>query len=81
MSVEELARRIKNAKPRQDELSDLVYGKVVKTSPLTIKIENRFEISAPFIIVSKTAGSLTNGDGVLMMRVQQGQKYFVMEKV
>jgi len=53
MSVEELARRIKNARPRQDELSDLVYGKVVKTSPLTVKIENRFEISAPFIIVQK----------------------------
>lgn len=81
MSVEELARRIKDARPRQDELSDLVYGKVVKASPLTVKIENRFEISAPFIIVSKNAGSLKNGDGVLMMRVQQGQKYFVMERV
>ena len=100
MSVEKLANAIKNNKPRSDELSDLVYGKVTKTSPLTILVESRFEISSPFLILSQMVKNLSVtvwidgksgsaqvfrglqvGDGVMMLRVQKGQKYYVLERV
>lgn len=100
MSVEKLAHTIKNAKPRADELSDLVYGKVTKSSPLTILVDNRFELTRPFLVLSRMVKDLTVtisidgksgsakvfrslqvGDGVLMLRVQKGQKYYVLERV
>lgn len=43
MSVENLARRIKKSRPKESELSDLVYGTVTNTTPLTILVENSFE--------------------------------------
>ena len=59
MVGERLANQIKKSRVKDSELSDLVYGQVVSTAPLKIQVENRFEISAPFIELSQTVKNLT----------------------
>ena len=99
MAGEKLASRIKQAKPRPSDLSDLVYGIVTQTSPLVIRVENRMNVTSNFLILSRMvkdlpvtikidgkSGSalafrnLQVGDGVTMLRVQQGKKFYVLER-
>lgn len=56
---EELARRIKNAKPKEQELADLVYGVVTSTSPLKVYIDNRFPVGSDHLILSQMVRDLT----------------------
>lgn len=100
MAGEKLAQLIKNSRPKESELSDLVYGQVISTSPLIIRVENRFEISSSFIelsrmvkelIISITIDGKTGnatifrnlqpGDKVRMLRAQNSQKFYVLERV
>lgn len=59
MAGERLANQIKKSRVKDSELSDLVYGQVVNIAPLKIKVENRFEISTPFIELSQMVKNLT----------------------
>lgn len=59
MAGERLARRIKQSRPKESELSDLVYGTVTSTSPLKIKLEGRFEIWGEFIELSMMVRDVT----------------------
>lgn len=100
MAGEKLAQLIKNSRPKESELADLVYGHVISTSPLIIRVENRFEIGSNFIELSRMVkelvisitiegktGSATvfrnlqSGDKVRMLRVQNSQKFYVLERV
>lgn len=95
MAGERLASAIKKAKGKESDYSDLVFGTVTSISPLKIRVDNRFEITAQFIILSRMVKNLTItidgrtafvfrdlkvGDGVRMLRVQNGQKYYVLER-
>lgn len=42
----------KVAKPVASETSDLMFGEVIKISPLKIRIDNRFEVDEKFLILS-----------------------------
>ncbi|EAC8001229.1 DUF2577 family protein [Listeria monocytogenes] len=59
MSVNRLAKRLKAIRPKESELSDLVYGLVVSISPLKIKVEKRFEIDSEFIELSQLVRNLS----------------------
>lgn len=59
MAGERLANQIKKSRVKDSELSDLVYGQVVNIAPLKIQVENRFEISTPFIELSQMVKNLT----------------------
>ena len=58
-NVEKLAQEIKGGKPKSDELSDIVFGKVTDTSPLTIQVEGRFPVTSNFLILSHAVKELT----------------------
>lgn len=53
MAGEKLAKMIMEAAPKKSDFSDLVFGKVISVSPLKIRVENRFEITKEFILLSK----------------------------
>lgn len=59
------------------------FGEVIKKSPLTIKIEQRLELEEEFFVITETAkkASLTKGDSVLLLRMQGGQLYAILDKV
>lgn len=76
----------KTGKPNVNDLVDLVYGEVVSEDPLQIKVDNRFIVDESFLILSVLCQrvswweGLKAGDRVRMLRVNQGQLFYVMEK-
>lgn len=75
------------------ESTDLLFGVVTSTDPLKIKIDNRFEVDEKFIILStlvkETIIKIPNillwrglivGDKVRVLRVNQGQMFYVIER-
>lgn len=78
------------------ELADLVFGEVVQTTPtMLIKVDNRITIDSTFFILSHLCQQHTAiapntgvvlwrglqvGDKVRMLRVNQGQMYYVIER-
>lgn len=99
MAGEKIARIIKGNQTNENELSDLVFGKVTSTAPLKIQIDNRFEVTSKFLILSRMVKDLTVtividgkrgsaqvfrplrvGDRVRMLRIDKGQKYYVLER-
>lgn len=87
MQGEKLLQTLQNvAKPNVNDLTDLVYGEVISESPLEIKIDNRFIVGESFLILSVLCQrvswweGLKVGDRVRMLRVSQGQLFYVMEK-
>lgn len=60
MAGERLAKMISEAKTPDNELTDIIYGEVTSTSPLTIRIDGSgFEITREFIILSQMVRDLT----------------------
>lgn len=76
------------------ETTDLLFGVVTSVSPLKIKIDNRFEVDEKFLILSAlvketTISALPDiilwrglrvGDKVRVLRVNQGQMFYVLER-
>ncbi|BDU83494.1 TPA: DUF2577 domain-containing protein [Clostridium perfringens] len=95
MAGEKLVRLIKqgarNAIP-ENTLTDLVPGEVVKENPLTILVENRFQVDEDFLILSPFCrefkdkngtiifDKLKEGDKVLLLRVSNGQQFYVLDR-
>lgn len=46
MAGERLAKLINDAKTPEREIADMIYGRVTATNPLTIRIDNGYEINA-----------------------------------
>lgn len=59
MAGERLASLIKNARPHETEMSDIVYGRVTSTSPLVVEVEGRFKIGKEHLVLSRTVQDLT----------------------
>lgn len=80
--------------------TEMLFGEVTSTSPLRIKVDNRFEISGSFIMLTSfvsdfdvetiTDNVVTNvtmrlglkvKEKVILLRVQGGQKFIVIDRV
>lgn len=85
--------------------TEMLFGQVTSISPLKIKVDNRFEITDSFIILTslvsdftvkltenlgtedeetkeiKLGFSLKVGETVILLRVQNGQKFIVIDRV
>ncbi|MGL4875184.1 MAG: DUF2577 domain-containing protein [Clostridium sp.] len=95
MAGEKFAKIIREGAKRaipQNELTDIVVGEVKKTSPLLISVENRFEISGDFLILSPFVKELKSKDGAIlweglkvgervnMLRVSKGQQFYILDR-
>lgn len=54
---------------------NLVFGEVISTDPLKIKIGDLLTLSREFLVVN---GTVSEGDTVTLIRCQGGQKYVVL---
>lgn len=79
-----------------NSMTDILYGVVTSVSPLKIKVDNRFEISANFIVLSSLVkkktiilpddteltlwDNLAVGESVSLIRHNGGQKFFVIDR-
>lgn len=69
----------------------VLFGVVTKTSPLEINVEQRFTLTEEFLVFTERVRryevditvrcGLKVGDKVLLLRVQGGQKYVVLDKI
>lgn len=74
----------------------VMTGTVTKTNPLEVNVDQRFTLDADFLIVPEsltrytiTIGNseyvirsgLQAGDRVILLRVQGGQKFLILDKV
>ena len=59
------------------------FGKVTSISPLKILVEQKIPLGTAQLALTKTVveDALQTGDEVILLRVQVGQKYVVMDKV
>lgn len=51
---EKIAQLIKNAKGNEQDYSDVLFGQVTNINPLTINVENRFDVTQQHLMLSKT---------------------------
>ncbi|WP_022795779.1 DUF2577 family protein [Bavariicoccus seileri] len=58
MAGEKLAKRLKDLDNNIGRSSDLVFGVVISTSPLKIKVDNRFEVGGSHLILSRMVKQL-----------------------
>lgn len=60
----------------------VVFGTVLSASPLKIKVEQKLTLGASNLVITKTAdGALASGNKVVMIRMQGGQQYIIVDKV
>jgi hypothetical protein len=59
----------------------VLFGKVTGTGPLLIQCEQKLSIDQDFIIPTSILETLTTGDQVILLQVQGGQDYIVLDKV
>lgn len=84
MASDSLIQLIKKAAVEAVEASKpaaVLFGTVSSISPLTIYLEQKRTITKNFIIETERVKKLSIGDGVIMLRMQGGQKYIILDKV
>ena len=85
MSSNLLLQSIKQAAVEAVEAANpcaVVYGTVKNTAPLTIAVDQKITLTSVFLAVTQTAkDNINSGDKVVMVRVQGGQQYLVIDKV
>jgi hypothetical protein len=59
----------------------VLFGTVSSINPLSIYLEQKRTITKAFLIVTDKVKTLAVGDKVVMIRMQGGQKYIVIDKV
>lgn len=74
----------------------VMFGRVIKTNPLEVNVDQRFTLTADFLVLAESITPLSvtvdgveyvirqglqAGDKVLLLRMQGGQQYVVFDKV
>ena len=68
---------VKSAKP-----VEVILGKVKVSDPLTIMVEGSLLIGEEFLIKTQSAREgFGSGDVLVLLRIQGGQKYLIIDKV
>ncbi len=79
-----------NANPSSSQ-TNVMFGTVTSINPLKINIENRYEVGTSLLVLSpfcfdkefngeKLWEGLKQGDKVNLLRYEQGQKFYVLDK-
>ncbi|MCY9511710.1 DUF2577 domain-containing protein [Paenibacillus larvae] len=59
----------------------ILFGEVMKTSPLEVNVDQRFTLTEDFLIVLDQVKELSAGDRIALLRVQGGHSYVILGKV
>lgn len=61
---------------------NVLFGTVTKANPLEVEIHQKLRLSKEFLVETKRDGtSLVVGDKIVLLRVQGGQQFIVLDKV
>ncbi|BCI60647.1 DUF2577 domain-containing protein [Solibaculum mannosilyticum] len=56
------------------------FGTVLNASPLQVNVEQRLTLDEPFLVLTETSKQLSTGDKIILLRMQGGQRYIVLDK-
>ncbi|MHA7580098.1 DUF2577 family protein [Paenibacillus vandeheii] len=61
----------------------VMYGTVTNTQPLEVTVEQRLVLAEPFLVLPEAVANKawTMGDHVLLLRVQGGDSFVVMDRL
>ena len=60
----------------------VLFGTVTQTNPLAVNVDQRFELPEDFLVrTERVASNLHAGDSVILLRVQGGQQYVILDKL
>lgn len=59
----------------------VLFGTVTKTNPLEVNVEQRFTLTRDFLIITDKSKNLALGDKVIVLRIQGGRQYVILDKV
>ena len=59
----------------------VLFGTVSSINPLSVYLEQKRTITKGFLVVCDKVKNLVVGDTVVMIRMQGGQKYIIIDKV
>ncbi|WP_181151032.1 DUF2577 family protein [Paenibacillus sp. PCH8] len=61
----------------------VMYGSVTNTQPLEITVEQRLALAEPFLVLPESVvnKTWTMGDHVLLLRVQGGDSFVVLDRL
>ena len=59
----------------------VLFATVTQTNPLTVNVDQRFDLPEDFLVRTERMASLQVGDGVVLLRVQGGQEYVILDKL
>lgn len=88
----EVIKKVVHNTLENKKLTDIAYGKVESISPLTVRLDQKLLLTKEFLIVTDSFknkvingitidNELKVGDKLIMLRVQEGQKYLLLSKV
>ncbi|WP_025950465.1 DUF2577 domain-containing protein [Geobacillus thermocatenulatus] len=62
---------------------DVLFGTVVSESPLEVQIHQKLKLTEEFLVITErvTQANLKRADKVVLLRVQGGQQFIVLDKV
>ncbi|GGJ68323.1 hypothetical protein GGR02_001823 [Anoxybacillus voinovskiensis] len=61
----------------------VLFGTVVSESPLEVQIHQKLKLTEEFLVITErvTQANLKRADKVILLRVQGGQQFVVLDKV
>lgn len=61
----------------------LLFGEVVSANPLSVRVDQRFTLPWEFLILPESLllRGVEQGDKVILLRMQGGQRYLVLDRV
>ncbi len=60
---------------------NIVFGAVVSVAPLKIKLEQKLTLEKANLILTQSIPALSVNDKVVLIRMQGGQKYLIIDRV
>ena len=86
MSLLDTMKRIAVQTYEASDPAAVLFGTVTKASPLSVRVDNRFDLPADMLIqlrnpVTVEAPSFSAGDKLALLRNHGGQAYLILGKV
>jgi hypothetical protein len=81
MSLTAIIKRAAREQVESTQPVAVLYGKVLSADPLEVNVEQRFTLTADFIVVPEHVGIVLTGDRVILLRVAGGRQYIVLGRL
>lgn len=83
MAMIDVIKRVSIAAVDSTNPVTIAYGTVTSTSPFEVLVDQRFTLPEEVLVIPEYASklNLVNGDKILMLRVQGGQNFVVLDRL